>query len=774
MTIDEHDLPGLAAAVEIRVDRWGVPHIYADSVGDLFLAQGYNAARERLWQIDLWRRRGLGLLAEAFGPEFVERDMAARLFVFRGDMEAEWGAYDELVPLAARRFTEGVNAFVEEAILRPELLPEEFGELGYLPGRWAPEDVLRIRTNGRHHNAGSELARALAMRDFGEAVERLRTRLEPDRPIVVPPGLDLEAIPADALRLYRLAVAPFEAGALEEPQSVEVASAWGSNNWALAGSRTASGRPILANDPHRALTFPSMRYMVHLSAPGLELIGAGEPSVPGVAIGHNGFAAFGVTTFNGDQEDLYVYETDEEDARYGYDGGWEEFELVRELVPVRGEEPREITLPFTRHGPVVHRGKGAAVAVRAAWLEPGMAPYLGALSCLRAGSWPEFEVAAERWGYPGDNLVYADRDGKIAWKPAGRFPVRPGWDGLLPVPGDGRYEWDGFHDPRALPAVVDPDCGWVASANECKLPAASLERLNLGYEWLPPFRSERIAEVLEAAAAATVADSVALQSDYASVLARRVLRCLAGLTADLEDAAWGLGVLHAWDGELGPESAAAALFETWFRFHLTPALLREALRSRVDGGDVESALELVLPSGSVPTDPRPVLEILEAPGEHLGPGGDAVLAAAVEATLAAAVADLDGRLGEDRSLWSWGDLHRVELAHPARAWMPGLDPSLLEMRSSERGGSVETVGNGAYGRPDMLQTDGASWRMVLDVGAWDHSVAVNFPGQSGRLGDPHQLDLAEAWVRGEAMPMVFSRAAVEAATEQVTQLRPRP
>lgn len=774
MSIDPHELPGLEAPVEIRVDRWGVPHIYAASAGDLFLAQGYNAARDRLWQIDLWRRRGLGLLAEAFGPEFVERDTAARLFLFRGEMEREWSAYDQLIPLAVRSFAAGVNAFVERALANRTLLPPEFSELGYLPGRWAPEDILRIRTNGRHHNAGSELARAIALRDFGEPVERLRTRLEPDRPIVVPEGLDLDAVPADALRLYRLAVAPFEAGALAEPHSIEVASAWGSNNWALAGKRTASGRPILANDPHRALTFPSMRYMVHLSAPGVELVGAGEPSVPGVAMGHNGAVAFGVTTFNGDQEDLYVYETDAGGTAYRHGDGWEPFETVRESIPVRAEEPREVDLRFTRHGPVVHRDGGGAVAVRAAWLEPGMAPYLGALACLRASDWAEFEAAANRWGYPGDNLAYADIHGTIAWKPVGRFPRRPNWDGLLPVPGDGRYEWDGYLDPKELPAAVNPPSGWVASANQFNLSRSQAEHLNIGFEWLPSSRFERIAEVLAAADGATVAESVALQSDFVSIVARRVVGCLAGPVAEDADAAWALDCLRGWDCHMGEDSDAAALFEVWFRLHLVPALLREALRPLVGPDELESALDLLLPAGSVPIDPRPVLEILEEPERHLGEGGEESVASVLNATLAAAVADLERRLGPARPRWRWGDLHRVEISHPARDLMPGLDPTALRARPAPRGGSVDTVGTTAFGRPDLLQTDGASWRMVLDVGAWDESVAINYPGQSGNIGAAHQLDLAELWERGGTIPMLFSRPAVEAATEHLIELRPQP
>lgn len=769
-------LAGLEAEAEIRVDRWGIPHIYAASAADLFFAQGFNAARERLWQIDLWRRCGLGLLSEAFGPEYAERDRAARLFTYRGEIEAELDCYPELTRLALRRHAEGVNAFVDLALERPELLPHEFRQLDYLPGRWAAEDVVRVRSNGRHHNVAHEVARAAVLRDYGAGVERLRAPLEPDCALVVPDGLDLDSIGDDVLRLYRLATAPFGVGATQGEGIAEAASSvWGSNNWALAGSRTASGRPILANDPHRALTYPSMRYVVHLSAPGIELAGAGEPAVPGVAMGHNGRLAFGVTTFCGDQEDLYVYETDAAGDRYRYEGEWEEFRTVREALAVRGcARPEEVELRFTRHGPVVAEDpeRGRAFAVRAAWLEPGMTPYLGALELLSATDWPGFAAAAERWGYPGDNLVYADTEGTIAWKPAGRFPVRPNWDGLLPVPGDGRYEWDGYHPASALPDSVDPGCGWVASANQCNVEDRVLEELAIGREWLPPFRFERIAEVLDGLTSATLQDSLALQGDAVSLPARRVLAATRGIQPEDADAAWALSQLREWDCSLDARSGPAALFEVWVRIHLGPALLRSAVERLVPPAEVEAALAALLPPGTPLTEPRPMLAVLEQPARHLGDDGEALVGEVVERTLAAAVLDLERMLGADRSAWAWGRLHRIQLEHPLGAKLPDSDPSTLFTRSAPRPGSVDTVGNTAYAKTDFKQTDGTSWRMVLDVGDWDRSLAVNYPGQSGRLGDPHQRDLELVWNADQAIPLLFSRLAVEAASVERIALAP--
>ena len=222
------------------------------------------------------------------------------------------------------------------------------------------------------------------------------------------------------------------------------------------------------------MTLPSLRYLSHLSAPGFDVIGAGEPALPGISVGHNGHIAFGLTVFPVDQEDLYVYRTRPgHPLEYWYQDRWEPMRVVREQIPVRDGPPDEVELAFTRHGPVIRAvpEKDAAFAVRAAWLEPGMAPYLGSVEYMRARNMEQFTAALNRWGAPGENQVYADTEGNIAWKAAGLTPIRPNWDGTLPVPGDGRYEWAGFYDMDELPAEVNPARGWIVTANEMNLPA---------------------------------------------------------------------------------------------------------------------------------------------------------------------------------------------------------------------------------------------------------------------------------------------------------------
>ncbi len=389
----------LKEAVEILLDRWGIPHIYAGSADDLFFAQGFNAARDRLWQLDLWRRRGLGLMAQVLGPGYVARDRAARLFLYRGPMELEWQAYGCEVRSVIEPFVAGINSYIGLTGRRPELLPAEFASLGYAPALWQSEDVLRIRAHGRYRNVSSEVQRACVLRDFGPHAEALRVLLEPDTELVVPPGLDLTLITPEILRDYELATAP--PGALSPGPGPAMP---GSNNWAISGWRTATGRPILANDPHRGLEVPSLRYLAHLVGPGLDVIGGGEPALPGISVGHNGRVAFGLTVIPVDNEDLYVYETDGPGGtRYRYGDGWEDMEVVSSAIPVRGGESVEVELRFTRHGPVVHQPAGhpAAFGVRAAWLLPGMAPYVAGIGLMAAGNWEEFRTAARGWGSPG-------------------------------------------------------------------------------------------------------------------------------------------------------------------------------------------------------------------------------------------------------------------------------------------------------------------------------------------------------------------------------------
>ncbi|MFE1601247.1 penicillin acylase family protein [Methylobacterium sp. ID0610] len=773
-------IPGLEHPAEIRIDRWGVPHVRAESRRDAFRVQGFNAARDRLWQLDLWRKRGLGRLAADFGPGYLAQDRAARLFLYRGEEAAEWAAYGTPEARAiAEAFVAGLNAFIGLTESDPSWLPPEFAATGTRPARWDVFDVVRIRSHALTRNALSEVARAQVAARGALALDPCRKALAPAHVPGLPKGLDPAAVPAAVLDLIRLGTVGVgftparlacpraeawrwsmvtEHGAVVAGEAAPPAGAppaEGSNNWAVAPARTATGRPILASDPHRAYTLPSLRYVVHLSAPGLDVIGAGEPALPGISIGHNGRAAFSLTIAPLDQEDLYVYEIHPEDPDlYRYADGWERLHRIEEHIPVRGGPDEIVRLAFTRHGPVVHedRAAGRAFALRTVWSEPGTSAYFGSLAYLDADNPEAFAQALRHWSAPTVNQVYADQSGRIGWFVAGKAPRRPNWDGLMPVPGDGRFEWDGFVDAADLPRSIDPARGFVASANEMNLPDGYPE--TLGYEWAEPWRAQRIAAVLDGQPRHTLADSAALQGDDVSLpalrLARLGARVLAGGEGDLGAA---LTLLGAFDGHVHEDSAPAALVEIWWAVHLRPALLGVLAR--------DAAVAALL----APGDTETLLGLLEA-GEP--PLDGEVRAALLAGTLAAAFRDGLARLGSDPQGWRWGQLHRAHFIHPlSGAGLPGHDIGPLPV-----GGSGSTVMYTGYRTDSFRLVAGASFRMVVDVGNWDASLFINGPGQSGDPRSPHYADHAEPWAKREYRPLLYSREAVDAATERVIRLVP--
>jgi penicillin amidase len=759
---EQAGVTGLRDPAEIVVDRWGVPHIYARSARDAFFLQGWNAARDRLWQIDLWRKRGLGRLSASFGAAYLEQDRAARLFLYRGDMAAEWAAYAPGARESVEAFAAGVNAYVAEVSAGKRPLPVEFKLTDSRPEPWAAEDILRIRSHALVSNVTSEVARARTVCAGGLAADALRRKLEPAHKLAVPKGLDPCVVPADVLADYILGTQPVsfkplaggdEAVADDDIKLAKVIderSAEGSNNWVIAPGRTATGRPILANDPHRPVGVPSLRYIVHLDAPDLKIIGAGEPALPGVSFGHNETAAFGLTIFYIDQEDLYVYET-RGDA-YRYKGGWEPMRVLHETIEVKGGSPRDVTLKFTRHGPVLKETKGHAFALRTVWNEPGLSGYFGSSRMWRAKNWDDFQSVRNRWGAPPLNLVYADTSGEVGWSAAGRTPVRPNWDGLMPVPGDGRYEWAGFLADGGLPANRNPAQGFFATANEMNLPAGYTTPVS--FEWADPTRAVRIKEVLAALPKATLADSMALQTDPTSAQSRRGIALVAPLTATDPDVARALELLKAWDSRETSDSAAAAIYEVWVAKHLGPATAAAAVAS-------PEARKLI-GTGT----PDAILAWLEAARPE-------VRAPILMASLRSALDELKGRLGPDMATWSWGRLHHAKF-EPAIAVLADKElAAQMTLGPLRIPGSASSPRAATYSLATFDQSAGASVRVVFDVGAWDNSVAINTPGQSGDPASPHYRDLFPLWAAGSYVPLDWTRAAVDRDAETVMTLTPR-
>lgn len=773
-----YSVKGLKSSAEILIDSWGVPHIYASSFFDAFFVQGFNAARDRLWQIDLSRRRGLGLLSEVFGPNYLEQDTATRLFLYRGDMHKEWSAYGSNAKDIATAFVNGVNEYVEIVNQNPDLMPWEFQLLGYKPTFWSPEDVVRIRSNGFWYNLESEVTRARIACQFGLEVDEFRKQLEPEWKTKIPQGLDPCSIPENVLHLYTLAKQGVtftkeslgavgddsgQLSGLSVAQSIEHL-AGGSNNWAISPQLTATGRPILASDPHRTLCVPSLRYIAHLVAPGLNVIGAGEPGLPGISIGHNDRIAFGLTLFPIDQEDLYVHQTNPDNPNeYHYKGGWEAIQVVEEEIPVCGSTPVKATLKFTHYGPVIYedKEKHTAFSVGAVWLQPGMAPYFGSIQYMQATTWSEFLAAMNSWGGPAVNQVYADVDGNIGWKTAALAPIRPNWDGLLPVPGDGRYEWAGFYNiDEHFPVEYNPKRGWVATANQMNLPSDyPYKERKLGFdEWLNPCRYQRIAENLNDGSSLTLLDSQRLQTDFLSLPARRVVNLLQGLESDNLKLTQALEMLKNWDCVMGIESAPAALFEIWFSQYLCPAVMAKL---------VPPEAHKLIGAG----DPAVAIDVLENPDMRLGVNSQALRNDILLSSLVAAIEKVEKTLGLDRSQWAWGKLHYVFLEHPLSNLVDEKTREQINIGPKPKGGNSFTVNKTQYRTNDFRTIVSASFRMILDVGNWDNSLALNMPGQSGVASSTHYKNLFPLYEQEQAFPLLYNREAIEKVVQQRIELK---
>ena len=746
---------GLERSVDVLRDRWGVAHIYAQNQHDLFFAQGVVAAQDRLFQMELWKRAGQGRLAEILGASALPRDVNARALRYRGDMKAEYESYSPDTQAILTAFTDGINSYIA-SLTAPggPGLPIEFQLAGFSPDAWHPEDCLnRMAAFSMTGNALSELEHAQALAELGaEKASKLFT-FDPAVALDPAPLLDLTGLSPELLKnlIGSDRRIEFPAHSLEE-----------SNNWTVSGALTASGKPLLANDPHRVIALPSLRYMVHLVAPGWNVIGAGEPGLPGVALGHNEHIAWGFTIFGLDQQDLYVEELNPANPlEYKTEVRWKKMEVRREVFLVKGAAAAEVELRFTRHGPVLWDDGKRALALRWVGSEPGTAGYLASLAIDRAENWDQFESAVARWKVPSENLVYADNAGNTGEHSAGLSPLR-NWTGLLPVPGSNNYNWTGFIPTSELPHFFNPQEGFVATANHRMIPEHY--PYNVGFEWAPPYRVTRIRSVIESAKQdhhkLTTADMESLQNDDTSLPALEFQK-LVRSTPLKDDPA--LKSFLRWDGELRRESSEATLYEVWFQ------QARLALGERFWK---ERSGHLQKLSGSyadLPADTA--LRILTNPDKDLF--GDNPLASRDQVladTLRSAHKELEKLLGPDASQWSWGKLHTVHFRH-ALDEQPGVK-DLLDLGPLSRPGDQNTVNaTGAYG-DSWEQVSGASYREILDTSNWDQSVAVNTPGQSGQPGSSHYSDLMPLWDAGRYFPLLYSRKAVEGETADRLVLTP--
>ena len=757
-------VPGLAGEVEVIRDRWGVPHIYASTLRDLYLAQGFVQASERLWQIEFMFRLGTGRLSELFSELTVPMDRFIRTVGWNRAARTHAARWDDRSLEIIRAFGDGIRAWLETMSTKPveyqvldaDPMPIAEGDDAYIGAAGAVVMAWGLSRNWDHELLRAEIAERLG-------VDTMRMLF---------PDLDTESGVVesgkeggfDRMALLRDAVLP--------------PAGQGSNNWVVDGSRTVSGKPLLANDPHLAISVPSAWYEVHLQCPGVDVAGVALPFSPGVLIGHNDRIAWGFTNSEGDVQDLYLERLDEDGGRTEYRGSWEPVTIHREEIAVRGrEQPEILDVRETRHGPlldsylvgiaeptIVQGGVRRSYALRWIGSEHGIQPST-VFRLNTAGSWDDFRAAVhDAWLCPGQNMVYADVDGNIGYQFTGLYPIRRQGDGTVPVPGwTDEFEWESMIPFDDLPRAFNPGDGFLCTANN-KVHDEGYPHL-LGRDFLPPFRARRIAQMITARERHDRESFARMQMDTVLLPAVDIVPHLVAVEPRDDRQKEAVAMLSEWDHDLAADSAAAALYELWChhlaRRLLLPLLGEELFTHFYGRRHWTNAFQYqVLPN------------LLAYPtARWFGRNGTDARDEAILDSLDGALDELASRLGEDPRDWRWGALHRARFA--ARlAIIPGLE-ELFTAGEVEMGGDEQTVQQAKY-EPEWSYEAVVipSWRQILDPSDWDASVGTHTVGQSGHPASPHFADLLPLWAAGEHHPMPFSRRAVDEAAESILRLRP--
>ncbi|WP_435352828.1 penicillin acylase family protein [Emticicia sp. SJ17W-69] len=767
-------LKTLKQPVEVFKDKWGISHIYAQNEHDLFVTQGYVAASDRLFQLEMWRRQATGTMSELLGERELKRDIGTRLFKFRGNLTAELQHYHPRSKQIIEAFVEGINAYIAEARQKPDELPFEFKLLHTLPEFWTPEVVIS-RHQGLLGNIEEEINNARLVKLLGADKVRELSWFHPKNSdnepnLELDKILDNDVLFSNILEYYQAFRAPlkfpkpdnkvglldgFDDWYKDEKDNV------GSNNWIVSGKLTESGYPMLANDPHRAQSTPSLRYWVHLNAPGWNVVGGGEPTLPGVSIGHNEYGAWGLTIFDTDNEDLYVYETNPKNPnQYKYKGVWENIKTIADTIQIKGQTPKIVQLKYTRHGPVVFEDEknNHLYAVRAGWQEVGSAPYLASLRMNQAQNWDEFRRACTFSRIPGENMIWADKKGHIGWQAVGLSPIRKNWSGLVPVPGDGRYEWGGYLPIELLPHKIDPNEGFVVTANNNLTPADFPNRNAIGWKWANPVRANRIEEVLSSGKKHTLEEFALLQSDYVSLTARNLVPLLQRVQIESKYATYK-NKLENWDSfELSPTSTLASIYVEW-----------------------EKQLQKNVHLLAVPEKARKYMKIIPTkrltdwlitPPPFFGANPLVARDSMLVSCFKLAIDSLNFRLGKDDSKWQYGQANNkhIKLTHALSDWVN--DPALkakINLGPIPRGGYGETVNSTSN---NLNQTHGASFKIIVDTENWDRTLGINNPGQSGDPRSEHYGDLFNLWGTGGYFPVYFTKAKIVDVAEKTLILKP--
>jgi penicillin amidase len=750
---------GCLKPISIRIDTWGVPHIQAEEEPDLFFAQGYCHARDRLWQMEVSRRLARGELAELFGERAVDLDRFLRRLNFRRGAEAEENQLSKEAGAALTAYVAGANAYMEK-----HPLPVEFLLLHTRPEPWRATDSLAFaRYMGwmLTANAETELVRA-----------RLTAVLGPERAA----ALELrEPFPLSTAEAGERSSGTF---ANDSPAP---GMGGGSNNWVVSAARSATGRSLLANDPHLRPRMPCTWYVAHLQGAGFDVIGATMPGTIGVLIGHNADVAWGVTASMVDGQDLFEEQADPQNPhRFRGPDGWYDGEVHREEIRVKGQETPVIeTIVRTRHGPLLNGtldipADGPPIAL-ASITDGKVSPVEAMFALNRASDWTSFRAALKNWTYPALNFVYADVSGTIAYKLAGDVPVRASGDGTVPASGaDGAHDWVGRVPFDDLPEAVNPPEGLWATANSD--PAAPCKHF-LARDFVDDNRYRRILALLRDRPTHSLADFQAMQADTVSLPAREVVQRLGPLLTDPKFTVGGISTaerelltaLASWDGQVTADRVQPSIYHV-FRHQLLERQctdLPEDLRPFVLGRGISE----VLSCDSVFHIHGSSLFLARLDRLLAKPEGPSVIGE----VLAETFRWLRTHHGPTPAGWAWGKLHTVRFDHVVGRGIPILDRLLhLSRGPVPIGGDQDTIAQSGIDpwHPFAAATFTVSYRQLFDVGNWDAAQFILPTGQSGHPGSPHYADMLERWSRSEYLPLHFSPEAVAAATAETIELRP--
>ncbi len=766
-TTGDLTLPGLRQPVEIVRDQWGIPHIYAVTEDDLFFAQGYTMAQDRLFQMDLYRRLGMGRTAEIVGPRGLPYDRFAHAFGWPRAAAASLRNTDDDALAAMTAYSAGVNTF-----MRTNPLPPEFSALAYRPDPWAAIDTAAwgiVLAWGLSVNWETEMLRAWLINELGvEKTADLTLTFDDDYPTTVPDTAVGNAVASALSDAYRTTMDHLPLGVPLIGQGL------GSNNWVVSGKLTDSGRPHVVNDPHLPPIFPTIWYGCHLSAGRYHVAGFALPGVPGVVIGHNDHVAWGLTNGFPDIQDVFIERLDPEDeTRYEFEGQWRPLEITQETIKVRGGDDETQTIRATHHGPLISDAlDNCAAHLALNWSNfHSQNSVSSVLAINRAANVAQFRDGLRHWAFPGQNIVYADTHGDIGYMMPGLVPRRRQGHGLTPVPGwTGEYEWDGWIPFEKLPHVTNPPEGFIATANNQATGDNYPEFL--GGDWLADYRVRRIRNLLTAKQPLSLADHQTIQNDTVSLLAQRLLKnalpALAQTSGALPERDWAVKQLQAWNGDMRPDSVAATLY-----FGLLVHFTREAVAQAIGRDNME---HLLAKGGDVGFPLMPFYEIayelaarwLE--GDRPDWVGD--VAPLLGPSLDLTLADLRELLGDDPAAWSWGNVHQIAFDHQL-ASLPGIGRYWKPERVAA-GGDGTTVNQNdvsPHFPPDPV-TVVPSCRIIMDVGAWDNCLAALPGGQAGHPSSDHYQDLVESWQQGRMFPLLFSRDRVDAMAEGTLTMQP--